>query len=108
VARACTVVAELAAQDAVPVGIEERLSQALRDELGVAPAVRLAPFRSLPRTTFKATRTVDTEGTAAPELVPGANSRGASADARESTTGWNAESSRLIPSQSRRLAPRGG
>jgi hypothetical protein len=44
----------------------ERLSQALRDELGVTPAVRLAPFRSRPRTTLKATRTIDTEGTAAP------------------------------------------
>ncbi|HUP32376.1 MAG TPA: hypothetical protein VM184_05030 [Gaiellaceae bacterium] len=56
-------VAELAAQDAV--GVVEPLRQALRDELGVTPAVRLAPFRSLLQTTFKATRTVDTEGAAA-------------------------------------------
>jgi hypothetical protein len=43
----------------------ERLSQAIRDELGVTPAVRLASLPVAPRTTFKATRTIDTEGTAA-------------------------------------------
>ena len=54
----CTVVAEWAAAGSSP-GIEERLRRALKEELGVTPAVRLEPYGTLERTTFKAKRIVE-------------------------------------------------
>ena len=53
----CTVVAECVA--APPAGLEGRLQQALRAELGVTPAIRLEPYGTLERTTFKAKRIVE-------------------------------------------------
>lgn len=55
---ACTVVAEWSAAGERP-GIEERLRRALKDELGVTPSIRLEPYGTLERTTFKAKRIVD-------------------------------------------------
>lgn len=53
----CVVVAEtLAGGEGV---LAERLRRALRHELGVAPAVRLEPYGTLERTTFKAKRLVE-------------------------------------------------
>ena len=51
----CTVVCEL--RDSEP-GIEPRLAHALRAELGVTPELRLEPYGSLERSTFKAQRVV--------------------------------------------------
>ncbi len=51
----CTVVCEL--RDSEP-GIETRLTEALRAELGVTAEVRLEPYGSLERSTFKAQRVV--------------------------------------------------
>jgi phenylacetate-CoA ligase len=55
--ESCTVVAECPGQ--APAGLEGRLQQALRAELGVTPGVRLEPFGTLERTTFKAKRIVE-------------------------------------------------
>jgi phenylacetate-CoA ligase len=55
--EACTVVAECVAEP--PAGLESRLQQALRNELGVTPTVRLEPYGTLERTTFKAKRIVE-------------------------------------------------
>lgn len=56
----CTVVGEWAVE-AAP-GVEERLRRALREELGVTPAVRIEPRATLERTTFKAQRIVELGG----------------------------------------------
>ena len=53
----CTVVAECLS--APPAGLAGRLQQALRAELGVTPAIRLEPYGTLERTTFKAKRIVE-------------------------------------------------
>lgn len=53
----CTVVVECHAEP--PEGLGTRLEQALRAELGVTPAVRLEPYGTLERTTFKAKRIVE-------------------------------------------------
>jgi phenylacetate-CoA ligase len=53
----CTVVAEYLAAPAA--GLEGHLQQALRAELGVTPAIRLEPYGTLERTTFKAKRIVE-------------------------------------------------
>jgi phenylacetate-CoA ligase len=53
----CTVVAEYVAAPAA--GLEGHLQQALRAELGVTPAIRLEPYGTLERTTFKAKRIVE-------------------------------------------------
>jgi phenylacetate-CoA ligase len=55
--ESCTVVAECPGQ--APAGLEGRLQQALRAELGVTPGVRLEPYGTLERTTFKAKRIVE-------------------------------------------------
>ena len=55
--EACTVVAELAVAE--PAGLDERVVRALREELGVTPALRLDPYGTLERTTFKARRIVE-------------------------------------------------
>ena len=55
--EACTVVAECVSDP--PAGLDARLQRALRDELGVTPAVRLEPYNTLERTTFKAKRIVE-------------------------------------------------
>ena len=55
--ESCTIVAECLA--AAPAGLENRLQQALRAELGVTPAIRLEPYGTLERTTFKAKRIVE-------------------------------------------------
>jgi phenylacetate-coenzyme A ligase PaaK-like adenylate-forming protein len=39
-------------------GVEQQLRQALRTELGVTPELRLGPYGSLERSTFKAQRIV--------------------------------------------------
>jgi phenylacetate-CoA ligase len=54
----CTVVCEARGESD---GLEERLVRALRAELGVTPALRLEPFGSLERSTFKAQRLVRIE-----------------------------------------------
>lgn len=54
----CTVVGEWSQGGSRP-GIEERLRHALREELGVTPSVRLEPYGTLERTTFKAKRIVE-------------------------------------------------
>ena len=54
----CTVVAERSREGASP-GIEERLRRALKDELGVTPSIRVEPYGTLERTTFKAKRIVE-------------------------------------------------
>lgn len=51
----CTVVCELRESEA---GIEPRLAHELRAELGVTPELRLEPYGSLERSTFKAQRIV--------------------------------------------------
>jgi hypothetical protein len=51
----CTVVCER--REPKP-EIEERLVRALRAELGVTPSLRLQPYGSLERSTFKAQRLV--------------------------------------------------
>jgi phenylacetate-CoA ligase len=51
----CTVVCELRESGA---GIEPRLAHELRTELGVTPELRLEPYGSLERSTFKAQRVV--------------------------------------------------
>jgi phenylacetate-CoA ligase len=53
----CTVVAECLAEP--PAGLDARLQQALRAELGVTPGIRLEPYGTLERTTFKAKRIVE-------------------------------------------------
>jgi phenylacetate-CoA ligase len=53
----CTIVAECLT--APPAGLEVRLQQALRAELGVTPAIRLESYGTLERTTFKAKRIVE-------------------------------------------------
>ena len=57
-ASACTIVAEWSERGHLP-GVEERLRRALRDELGVTPAIRLESYGTLERTTFKAKRIVE-------------------------------------------------
>jgi phenylacetate-CoA ligase len=62
--RTCTVVAEESGATTAPKtseSLDERLRHALRGELGVTPAVRLEPFGTLERTTFKAKRIVDSD-----------------------------------------------
>jgi phenylacetate-CoA ligase len=54
--RHCTVVAEWSA--APVAGIDGRLKQALRAELGVTPVIRVEPAGTLDRTSFKAVRIV--------------------------------------------------
>lgn len=54
-----TVVSELAAGDQAPEGLIDRLRHALRQELLVTPEVRVVPYGTLERTTFKAKRIVD-------------------------------------------------
>lgn len=54
----CTVVAEWSVAGSRP-GVEDRLRQALKEELGVTPSIRLEPYGTLERTTFKAKRLVD-------------------------------------------------
>jgi phenylacetate-CoA ligase len=54
----CVVVAEWSRAGPVD-GFTERLRNALRTELGVRPQVRIEPFGTLERTTFKAKRLVD-------------------------------------------------
>lgn len=54
----CTVVVEWSQAGPRP-GVEERIRQALRAELGVTPSIRLEPYGTLERTTFKAKRIVD-------------------------------------------------
>jgi phenylacetate-CoA ligase len=55
--EACMVVAELAGGKSPD--LEGRLLHALRDELGVMPTLRLEPYGTLERSTFKATRIVE-------------------------------------------------
>jgi phenylacetate-CoA ligase len=55
----CTVVAELAGPASS--GLEESIVRALRDELGVTPALRLEPHGTLERFTFKAQRIVSVD-----------------------------------------------
>jgi phenylacetate-CoA ligase len=55
--ESCTVVAELARAELDDFG--ERVVRALRDELGVTPALRLEPFGTLERFAFKAQRIVE-------------------------------------------------
>jgi phenylacetate-CoA ligase len=55
--EACTVVAELGG--AKSPDLEGRVLHALRDELGVMPTLRLEPYGTLERSTFKATRIVE-------------------------------------------------
>jgi len=55
--EACTVVAELVHTE--PADLEGRVVRALREELGVTPALRLDLFGTLERTTFKAKRIVE-------------------------------------------------
>ncbi|MBI1724204.1 MAG: phenylacetate--CoA ligase [Candidatus Tectomicrobia bacterium] len=58
-ADVCTVVAELASETVAPDAMRETLRRALREELLVAPEVRLVTFGTLERTTFKAKRIDD-------------------------------------------------
>jgi phenylacetate-CoA ligase len=51
----CTVVCEVRGEQD---GVEQQLRQALRTELGVTPELRLGPYGSLERSTFKAQRIV--------------------------------------------------
>lgn len=53
----CTVVAECTSSPMF--GLEMQLQRALREELGVTPAVRLEAYNTLERTTFKAKRIVE-------------------------------------------------
>jgi phenylacetate-CoA ligase len=55
--EACTVVAELVAAE--PADLEGLVLHALREELGVTPTLRLEPYGTLERSTFKAARIVD-------------------------------------------------
>jgi phenylacetate-CoA ligase len=55
--EACTVVAECVGD--ADAGLDARLQRALREELGVTPSVRLEPYGTLERTTFKAKRIVE-------------------------------------------------
>lgn len=55
---ACTIVVEAVTGSRLA-GIEDRLRQALRAELGVTPGIRLERYGALERTTFKARRIVD-------------------------------------------------
>lgn len=57
--EACTVVAELARAESPD--LEGRVLHALRDELGVTPTLRLEPYGTLERFTFKAKRIVDVD-----------------------------------------------
>lgn len=55
----CIVVTEVQAESAGDESVPERLRRALREELLVTPDIRLEPFGTLERTTFKAQRIVD-------------------------------------------------
>ena len=55
----CTVVCECLSGDAERADLEQRLRKDLREELRVTPEIRIEPFGTLERTTFKAKRILD-------------------------------------------------
>ena len=60
VVEACVVVAELApGAEAQQAGVRDQLQDSLRSALGVTPEVRVEPFGTIERTTFKAKRLID-------------------------------------------------
>lgn len=54
----CTIVAEWSRDGERP-GVQERLHHALKAELGVTPSIRIEPYGTLERATFKAKRIVE-------------------------------------------------
>jgi phenylacetate-CoA ligase len=58
-ADVCTVVCECLSADTDRASLEQRLRKDLREELMVTPEIRVEPFGTLERTTFKAKRILD-------------------------------------------------
>jgi phenylacetate-CoA ligase len=58
-ADVCTVVCECLSADMDRTSLEQRLRKDLREELQVTPEIRIEPFGTLERTTFKAKRIYD-------------------------------------------------